>query len=81
MKSKEALAKQCNYLFNEFLTNNEKYKTLEHFQSMWIIANYRLKEFLVFKNKIQNSFFYRTKRMKINPVLLSIKAKCGVLFK
>jgi hypothetical protein len=48
---------------------------------MWIIANYRPKEFLVFKNKIQNSFFYRTKRMKINPVLLSIKAKCGALFK
>ena len=32
MKSKEALAKQCNYLFNEFLTNNEKYKTLAHFR-------------------------------------------------
>ena len=32
MKSKEALAKQCIYLFNEFLTNNEKYKTLAHFR-------------------------------------------------
>jgi transcriptional regulator CtsR len=32
MKSKEALAKQCNYLFNEFLTNNKKYKTLAHFR-------------------------------------------------
>ena len=32
MKSKEALAKQCDYLFNEFLTNNEKYKTLAHFR-------------------------------------------------
>ena len=32
MKSKEALAKQCSYLFNEFLTNNKKYKTLAHFR-------------------------------------------------
>ena len=32
MKSKEALAKQCRYLFNEFLTNNKKYKTLAHFR-------------------------------------------------
>jgi hypothetical protein len=32
MKSKEALVKQCDYLFNEFLTNNKKYKTLAHFR-------------------------------------------------
>ena len=32
MKSKEALTKQCSYLFNEFLTNNKKYKTLAHFR-------------------------------------------------
>jgi len=32
MKSKEALAKKCSYLFNEFLTNNKKYKTLTHFR-------------------------------------------------
>jgi transcriptional regulator CtsR len=32
MKSKEALAKHCNYLFNEFLTNNKKYKALAHFR-------------------------------------------------
>ena len=32
MKSKEALAKKCSYLFNEFLTNNKKYKTLAHFR-------------------------------------------------
>lgn len=32
MKSEEALAKQCSYLFNEFLTNNKKYKTLAHFR-------------------------------------------------
>ena len=40
MKSKEALAKQCNYLFNEFLTNNKKYKTLTHFRRTpggWLI--------------------------------------------
>ena len=40
MKSKEALAKQCNYLFNEFLTNNKKYKTLAHFRRTpggWLI--------------------------------------------
>jgi hypothetical protein len=32
MKSKEALAKKCSYLFDEFLTNNKKYKTLAHFR-------------------------------------------------
>ena len=32
MKSKEALAKKCSYLFNEFLTNNKKYNTLAHFR-------------------------------------------------
>jgi transcriptional regulator CtsR len=32
MKSKEALAKQCSYLFNEFLTNNKRYKTISHFR-------------------------------------------------
>ena len=40
MKSKEALAKQCSYLFNEFLTNNKKYKTLAHFRRTpggWLI--------------------------------------------
>jgi len=32
MKSKEALTTQCKYLFDEFLTNNKKYKTLAHFR-------------------------------------------------
>ena len=32
MKSKEELTKQCSYLFNEFITNNTKYKTLSHFR-------------------------------------------------
>jgi hypothetical protein len=32
MKSKEALAKQSNYLFNEFLINNKKHKSLAHFR-------------------------------------------------
>jgi hypothetical protein len=32
MKSKEALSGQCNYLFNEFLINNKKYKSLAHFR-------------------------------------------------
>jgi hypothetical protein len=32
MKSKEALAKQCGHLFNEFVTSNTKYKTLLHFR-------------------------------------------------
>jgi len=32
MKSKEALTRQCKYLFDEFLTNNKKYKTLAHFR-------------------------------------------------
>jgi len=32
MKSKEALSRQCNYLFNEFLINNKKYKSLAHFR-------------------------------------------------
>jgi len=40
MKSKEALAKQSNYLFNEFLINNKKYKSLAHFRRTpggWLI--------------------------------------------
>jgi len=32
MKSKEAHTKQCNDLFEEFLNNNKKYKTLAHFR-------------------------------------------------
>ena len=40
MKTKEALAKQCNYFFNEYITSTKKYKTLAHFRRTpggWLI--------------------------------------------
>lgn len=32
MKNKEDLSENCSYLFNEFLENNKKFKTLAHFR-------------------------------------------------
>ena len=40
MKTKEALAKQCSYFFNEYITSTKKYKTLAHFRRTpggWLI--------------------------------------------
>ena len=40
MKTKEALANQCSYLFNEYITSIKKYKTLAHFRRTpggWLI--------------------------------------------
>jgi len=33
MKSKKVLIAQCSYLYNEFLNNNKKYKTVKYFRT------------------------------------------------
>ena len=33
MKSKKVLIAQCNYLYNEFLNNNKKYKRVKYFRT------------------------------------------------
>jgi hypothetical protein len=32
MKSKESLAENCSYLYDEFLTNTEKFQSIAHFR-------------------------------------------------
>jgi hypothetical protein len=68
MKRKEALAKQCSYLFNEFLTNNKKYTTLAHFRRTpggWLIM---LK---IFENHFKDKAVHVEELIRYIPISIS----------